>query len=113
MAIVEIKNNDELYFILTKIPKVIICFYTVYQAEYVNARKYNAAYIKESRKSQNRGITFCKVNCDELPDIQLLYDIELAKAPCTLFLKNAKIIKKFYGNKPELLDDYTTDFAHL
>lgn len=109
MAIVEIASGEELYFILTRYPKVVLYFYVAWRRDCI---RFNISYINESRKISNTGIIFCRINVDEHPRIQYLYDIDIKKTPVVIYLNNSEVVKKFYGNKPEVLVDYTTDFSH-
>ncbi|AYV75644.1 MAG: hypothetical protein Terrestrivirus2_152 [Terrestrivirus sp.] len=109
MTIVEIASGEELYFILTRYQKVVLYFYVPWRLQCTN---FNKSYINESRKVSNNGIIFCRISVDEHPRIQNVYDVDVRKTPVVIYLNNTEIVKKFYGNKPEVLVDYTTDFSH-
>ena len=109
-TIIEINNHEEFYFIITNIEKVIAYFYVNWRPD---CNKFDKSFIKESRKIENIGITFCHINTDLLPDIQVLYDVTIKSTPAVVYIHNKKIVKRFEGNKPELLDDYTADFINM
>ena len=110
MSIVELHSKEELYFILTHYPKVILLFYVVWRVE---CARYNYAFIQESRKRNNIGIIFVRINCDIFPDIQILYDVNILKTPVTLFIKDELINKKLIGEKSVTLTNYCIDFSGL
>lgn len=110
MAIVEITDGRELYFILTHMKKIIIYFYVGYRSECL---KFNKKFIDTSRKTEYNRIVFCQVDVNLMANIGYIYNVEINKTPLVIFINDGKICKKFYGNNPELLDDYITDFSYL
>lgn len=109
-TIIEINNQEEFYFIINNVEKVIAYFYVNWR---LDCNKFDKSYIKEARKTENLGITFCHIDTDLLPDIQILYDVVIKTTPSVIYFHKGKIVKRFEGNKPELLEDNTADFVNM
>jgi hypothetical protein len=110
MPVTEIKKKRDLYFLLTRVSKVIVYHYVNFRNECID---FNKPYYEMSKKKEYDDICFSRVDIDKLADIGNIYDIEIGKTPIVLFFKDGKIVKKMEGNRPELLEDYVTDFSHL
>jgi len=110
MQIININSQEQLYSIITRNAKCILFFYTIWCADCSN---YENAFIQESRKYNNYGIVFCKINCDLLPVIQFFFDINIRKLPATLFIYNNSIFSAVYGNRPLSLENHCIELANL
>lgn len=108
MPIIELQSKNELYFILTRNTKVILYFYI---NSSIDCNRFSNTFINETRKINNIGIIFCRINCDIFPDIQILFDVNIRKTPVLIFYKDKKIKNKLIGNHPEIFIDYCLDFA--
>ena len=107
MSIQEITFNEELYDAITENDKVIMYFYTNWNTQ---CTKFNFYFIKLAQQYSKNNIVFCKINVDKMPDAQIVYDVNVQMVPRVIFLYKSKIVNSFYGNKPELFEDFVENF---